>query len=209
MDPPVQPAYADVSAAELTLSLIRGHPDISTLDPLMDGTRCINLNGASLTCKTGILGASHYLAIKAQDTGPELELMEIFACGEFKTEHDVLYRGPLGKCGYKIDVQRRNWYECLDYRFQSWVDAWDSQQRERLQSLEDEIASAGNGASLGLRFEFPEPPGAKEPSDQAPVTLVLLKPQDQGFTLRTVHSYSNEHTVVHTLTTVSLTEGKN
>ncbi len=160
------------------------------------------LEGPRLALRAGIIGASHFLALRAGQGAP---LHEVFACGAVRVEapaarlRQVAVR-ELSESGTAFET------EGLSYRFRSWSVA-AREAAERLTSLDTRVAEApAQAREIGLAYTFPgTQPGTQPGARQAalsPRTVLWARIDTDAASVRveTAHCYPKEETIVFSRT---------
>lgn len=177
--------YTDQSAQDLTLKLCKTSPDYKQFSVLRQGA----IENKALHVEASIIGASHIVVVSSGDS----VLSEIFSCDKSPGK-SCLISAPLSD----LLLPKIETIGNLRYEFVAEVKEGCANNRQ-LEELR-EAARINNAESLGLEFEFPSN------DDGCPLTVVLVKIDSSGVTIKTAHSYPNENNVTFTRTLITLTK---
>jgi hypothetical protein len=194
--------YADQSASELHLHLLRGDLDLAQFTVLE--TASLRRPWVELTAC--IVGASHVLRVELPGESP---LHEILACGPVSGSAERLFddRATDLERGVTLDIAPGR-----TYGFRSWVLRGD-EGREPLTEMEARLRRARatrDDRELGIRFDFPaEPSRPLSVVGAGPTTLLLVSSfepgsgaEDATICVETAHSYPNDRAVVFSRTEI-------
>jgi hypothetical protein len=156
------------------------------------------LEGPRLALRAGIIGASHFLALRAGQGAP---LHEVFACGAVRVEAPAarlrqLAVHELSESGTAFET------DGLSYRFRSWSVA-AREAAERLSYLDARVAEApAQSQEIGLAYTFPgTQPGTRQAA-LSPRTVLWARIDTDAASVRveTAHCYPKEETIVFSRT---------
>lgn len=178
--------YKDQSAAELRLHVLADRVNLQDFRPLAT----VRLEQPRFQVQASIIGASHIIHITYDNTQ---HVSEILACTDIPSALQSAFSDWIVNLARPIDLQLT---PALHYHFAAR--RTDSQRGQpTFRALAQRIVQAGAGtahsSSAGLDYSFPATP--RGPAPQTLVWVMLDKPS-QRVTLKTVHSYPNEDTVI-------------
>ncbi len=176
------PAYIDLSASDLSLTVLTGDVDASQFSVLETD----RISHGDISVEARVIGASHFISFDIAG----IKVHEIFSCAKVKAACAMAFYGPIKEVSGALDLV---FFDNISYAFTPRLAKTGVEDPELEQIERRALDAEGQAGRIGLVYQFPDGGGG-----QPPKTIIVLDMDETGASASTIHSYPNEGNVVIT-----------